>query len=147
MKDIISKEKFYPHPIQDVWNAISTAEQISAWFIKADFKAQAGYDYSFTHEVIKPDGEKQCTDIFGTVIVASPVHHLSYTWIVDGATETTVDWYLEEAQGGTSLKLVHSGISNYPSEEISLNMFESFSGGWDNCLNELEKYMKANIHV
>jgi uncharacterized protein YndB with AHSA1/START domain len=147
MKDSISKEKFYPHGIEDVWNAITTAAQISVWFLKADFKAEPGYDYTLTHEVVKPDGECSSTVVKGKVLKADPVHHLSYTWIVDGATETTVDWYLEEKDGGTLLKLEHSGISNYPSEQIALNMFNSFSGGWDNCLSELEKYMKTNVHA
>ena len=147
MKDRISKEKYYPHQIYDVWNAITNAEQISTWFLKADFKPEQGYQYTFTHEVIKPDGECSTTIINGQVLKAEPVNFLSYTWVVDGKTETIVDWYLEEKDGGTMLRVIHHGISNYPSEEIALNMFTTFSNGWDNCLGNLEKYMKTNIHV
>ena len=48
MKDVIKKEHVFNHPIDKVWDAISRAEEISIWFIKADFKAEKGYQYTFT---------------------------------------------------------------------------------------------------
>ena len=46
MKDVITKERVFNHSIDTVWNAISKAEEISTWFIKADFKAEKGYEYT-----------------------------------------------------------------------------------------------------
>ena len=90
MNDVISKEKVFNHPIQKVWDAISKAEEISTWFIQADFKAEKGYQYTFTSE----PNEKGCTVISGTVKEANP-YLLVYTWIVaDTKTETTVTWKL-----------------------------------------------------
>lgn len=48
MKDVIKKEQLFNHPIGTIWNAITKAEEISTWFIKADFKAEKGYKYTFT---------------------------------------------------------------------------------------------------
>ena len=119
MKDKITKEKYYNHHINDVWKAISSADEISSWLLKADFKAEPGYKYTFAHEKISDDGQCSTTIINGTVLKVEPVYHLTYTWIVDGVTETTVQWTLQEEEGGTLLKLEHTGISNYPSEKIA----------------------------
>ncbi|XOV94890.1 MAG: SRPBCC domain-containing protein [Bacteroidota bacterium] len=133
MNDIIKKEQEYDFPMKEVWKAISQAEEISAWFIQADFKAEKGYQYTFTHEDTK---------IRGTVLEASPFHTLVYTWIVgDTGVETTVTWNLEEQNGKTLLKLEHSGISNYPTSELATNMFTSFNTGWTSCIENLLKYL------
>ncbi len=137
MKDSITKEKVFNHPINKVWDAISKAEEISTWFIQADFKAEKGYQYTFTSEV----NEKGCTTIRGTVKEANP-YVLVYTWIVAGTeAETTVTWILEPVAEGTKLHLEHSGISNYAGA-TAIAMFESFNGGWNGCINQLTDYLK-----
>jgi uncharacterized protein YndB with AHSA1/START domain len=80
MKDIIRKEHQYQAQISDVWNAITIAEEISDWFIKADFKAEVGYSYTFTHE---------STVISGKVLEVDPVYNLVYTWDVEGTGVAT----------------------------------------------------------
>jgi uncharacterized protein YndB with AHSA1/START domain len=142
MKDVITKEHVFDHTIDKVWHAITQAEEISAWFIKADFKAEKGYKYTFTAE----PNEKGCTVISGEVKSASP-YLLVYTWIVgDTKTETTVSWALESTSNGTKLTLKHSGISNYGGE-TAIAMFESFGDGWSNCLNSLENYLKELVNA
>lgn len=139
MKDTIKKEQFYPHPIATVWQAISNVEDISAWFIKADFEARVGYQYTFTHNN---------TVVKGEVLRADPVHTLIYTWIVgDPNTKTVVKWSLEEKDGGTQLTLEHSGISGYPTEEMATSMFSNFNGGWDNCLGQLTEHLVKEHHA
>ena len=140
MKDVIIKEKVFKHHIDTVWNAISKQEEISTWFIKADFKPEKGYSYSF-----KSEGEN-CTEINGIVKEANP-YTLIYTWIVrDTNVETVVKWQLEKTENGTKLYLEHSGISNYTGDS-AVKMFESFSGGWDNCVTELSKYLIQEVHA
>ena len=141
MTDVIKKEHVFPHSIDKVWNAISKAEEISTWFIKADFKAEEGYQYTFN-----AGEEHGCTQITGEVKAASP-YTLIYTWIVQNTdTETTVKWELEEAPEGTKLCLEHSGISQYPGES-AVSFFTSFDGGWDNCINELTSYLSKEVHA
>lgn len=142
MKDLIKKEVVFNQPIDKVWNAISRAEEISTWFIPADFKAEKGYKYTFT----SPPNEKGCTVISGEVKNANP-YKLVYTWIVaDTKTETTVSWELTSTSEGTKLNLEHSGISNYASE-TAVAMFESFNGGWDNCISGLTGYLKDLVNA
>ena len=138
MQDILRKEQQINHPIQSVWNAITNEEEISTWFIKAKFKAEVGYHYTFTHED---------TTISGKILEANPVYKLVYTWKVSGTdVDTTVTWSLSENESGTLVQLEHSGISKYPGE-TAIKMFESFSGGWDNCLSELKKYLVKLAHA
>ena len=141
MKDVITKEHVFVHAIDAVWNAISKAEEISAWFINADFKAKKGYKYTFT-----ASEEHNCTQITGVVKEADP-YTLVYTWIVqDTNAETTVKWFLEPVKEGTRLILEHSGISNYP-EKSAVSMFNNFNAGWDNCIKELTSYLKKAVHA
>ncbi len=135
MNDVITKEQIINHPVDKVWNAISKAEEISTWFIKADFEAKAGMPYTFT-----ASEEQGCMTITGEVKEASP-YTLVYTWIVENTNvETTVKWVLEAEGEGTKLFLEHSGIANFPGES-AIKMFESFSGGWEQCVNQLKDYL------
>ena len=61
-------------------------------------------------------------------------------------TETTVSWKLEPVENGTKLYLEHSGISNFAGE-TAIAMFDSFNGGWDNCINELSNYLKEIVNA
>ncbi|WP_299252566.1 SRPBCC domain-containing protein [uncultured Aquimarina sp.] len=141
MKDRITKEHIFKHSIDKIWNAISKAEEISTWFIPADFKAEVGYNYSFNSA-----DKENCSQITGTVKQASP-YTLIYTWIVANTdVETTVTWKLEKIEGGTKLYLEHSGISNYPVDNV-ITMFKSFNGGWDNCINQLSGYLTQEVHA
>ena len=135
MQDQILKEHVFPHSIDKVWAAITRAEEISTWFIDADFKAEKGYSYTFNAK-----GEN-CSAIYGEVQEATP-YRLSYTWNVkDNPGITTVSWELATISEGTKLVLVHSGISNYAGE-TAIDMFNSFNGGWSNCLDLLTDYLK-----
>ncbi|WP_136480346.1 SRPBCC family protein [Cognatitamlana onchidii] len=142
MNDIIKKEVIFNHDIDKIWNAISKADEISSWFIQADFKAEKGYKYTFTAE----PNEKGCTVISGVVKNAKP-YLLIYTWVVaDTKIETTVKWLLERTSEGTKLTLEHSGISRYTGE-TAIAMFESFNGGWDNCISGLTNYLKEIVNA
>ena len=139
MKDLIRKEMQYNHPIADIWDAISNEDEISALFIKAEFKAEVGYQYTFTHEEIT---------ITGKVLEVDPIYNLVYTWVMGGTdVETTVKWRLEENAEGTLLVVEHSGISDYPTEEMITNMFTHYSEGWDGCISRLENYLKEPKHA
>lgn len=140
MKDLISKEKMFDHSIDKVWKAISEADEISAWFLKADFKPEVGFKYTFT----APE-EQNCVPISGEVKEADP-YTLVYTWKVENTdVETLVKWVLEAVGDQTKLTLEHSGISNY-SGETAVKMFNSFNGGWDNCVSGLDKYLEKALH-
>lgn len=141
MNDVIIKEQVLEHSIDKVWRAISIGEELSSWFIEADFKPEPGYRYTFT-----AGPEKDCTQITGVVKEADP-YTLVYTWIVENTdVETTVRWSLEALEGKTKLTLEHSGISNY-TDDTAVKMFGHFSAGWDNCVNLLLHYLTKEVHA
>ncbi|WP_299116353.1 SRPBCC domain-containing protein [uncultured Winogradskyella sp.] len=140
MSKTITKEKVFNHPIGQIWDAITKAEEISTWFLEADFKPEKGYKYTFNSS-----GEN-CSPIIGEVLEANP-YTLIYTWVVkDTPATTTVTWKLESFKNGTKLYLEHSGIENY-SGETAIEMFNSFNGGWDNCINGLTDYLKEEVNA
>ena len=141
MKDIITREHVFNHSIDSVWNAITKSEEISTWFIEADFKAEVGYPYTFT-----ASEEHGCAKIQGVVKAATP-YTLVYTWVIENTdVETTVTWKLEKVSDGTRLFLEHRGISQYPGEN-AIKFFDDYSNGWKDCVKELTAYLKSNVHA
>jgi len=132
----IKLKKFYHHPIETVWTAISDAEAISKWFIEAEFQAEVGFNYTFRHE---------STTVTGEVLAVEPPTLLIYTWQVgDMAVRTTVRWQLSGQRRGTLLELEHWGFEAY--EQSALEMFEASVKGWDAVTAELERYLEQSVH-
>jgi uncharacterized protein YndB with AHSA1/START domain len=133
MADKIRLERFYNHPIQSVWEAISSQDAISDWFIQAEFKAGVGYEYTFTHET---------TIVHGTVLAVEKPGKLIYTWIVGQTTAVTeVSWTLTPKQAGTQLILEHTGFNNY--QDSAVAMFDSSVQGWQAVADALESYLSG----
>ena len=126
MKDVITKEHVFAHPIDKVWNAISLAEEISTWFIKADFKAEKGYNYTFTsseeHGCLNITGEcKECFSLHLDLYLDCREHHYRNCCKMG---------FKGNQSEGTKLFLEHSGISNYPGDS-AITYFNNYNGGWD----------------
>jgi hypothetical protein len=66
--------------------------------------------------------------------------------VQDTNVETLVKWKLEEVDNGTKLYLEHSGIATYPGD-TAVQMFNSFNGGWDNCVSQLSIYLTKEVHA
>lgn len=131
MKTEIALERYYDHPIEAVWTAISEGGAISEWFIQADFKPEVGYPYKFRHE---------STVVSGEVLEVEPPTRLVYTWKVGAMPAiTTVRWHLTKQGEGTHLLLEHVGFENY--EDSALEMFNSSEQGWQTVIEELEQYL------
>ena len=140
MNNVISKEQMFNSPIDVVWKAISTAEEMSIWLEPTNFKAVKGFKY-----VIKAKAN-DCPPIVGEVLEANP-YTLVYSWIIEAnPIETIVKWVLEEVEGGTKIYLEHSGIAGYTGED-AIAMFNSFSGGWERCFNGILKHLQAEINA
>jgi uncharacterized protein YndB with AHSA1/START domain len=139
MTDSLKKERTFQQPIEKVWKAISRGEEISKWFIQADFKPEVGYEYTFT-----ATEEHGGTRIRGKVLQASP-YDIKYTWIVgDGQGETLVHWHLEEMNDSTKLVLTHSGMAQFP-EASAIEMMGHFDAGWEACFATLAQYINDEV--
>lgn len=132
MHDMISKEQWFPHPIEKVWKAITENSQVSQWLVPTDFKAEVGFEFTIK------DPKEECNMVKGVVREASP-YTLIYTWIDQQWQDihTVVQWDLEEHENGTQVSMKHIGIAEYPGKTASLQ-FDNFSGGWQRCFSQLE---------
>jgi uncharacterized protein YndB with AHSA1/START domain len=107
MSEII-REVVYPHPPAAVWRALTEPAALSAWLMPNDFRPEVGHKFQF--RVPKPPiGWRGIVDC--EVLVVDPPRRLSYTWLGDPKYRPTkVTWTLEPVEGGTRLRLEHTGF-------------------------------------
>jgi uncharacterized protein YndB with AHSA1/START domain len=67
------------------------------------------------------------------VVVVEPLKRLSYSWGTLGL-ESAVEWTLTPAEGGTHLRMEHSGFG--PDQE---HAYKGAKYGWQNFIGALEK--------
>src|SRR5690606_20048753 len=84
-------------PIDKVWNQVSTAEGISAWFMPNDIKAEEGHEFHLQ----SPFGPSPCK-----VTEVEPPHRISFTWDTDG---WLVTFLLKDLGDQTEFTLIHGG--------------------------------------
>ncbi len=124
----INIERFYPHPIEKVWNAIATSEALRDWLMPKDFKLEIGHEFTFK---TKPqpgfDGVVKCTVIDFVVPT-----RLSYTWQGGPLKKpTTVSFERKSKANGTVLSFKHSGFEGFINQYIVRFILGS---GWKDLL-------------
>lgn len=128
MKKQITLERFYPHSIEKVWAAISTAEALSIWLMPTDFQLEKGRAFTF---VTKPqpgfDGIVYCE-----VIDFSAPYFFSFSWRGGPLKHPTiVRFELEPQNDGTLLRFSHNGFEGFINQTIVRFILGS---GWKNLL-------------
>ncbi|MBS4178708.1 SRPBCC family protein [Lederbergia citrea] len=122
-------------PIQKVWDKVSTAEGIAAWFMPNDFQPEVGHEFHLQ----SPFGPSPCK-----VIEIDAPHRLSFTWDTDG---WVVSFILKELGDKTEFTLIHGGwkhpdtILPKPNEKSSI-IRERMSGGWSGLIKKLGKVVE-----
>jgi uncharacterized protein YndB with AHSA1/START domain len=136
-QDIVVDEVF-PHPPEAIWKALTSGELMGRWMM-----APTGFDpvpgKRFTFQT-KPAGAWNGT-IHCQVLEVVPVKRLAYAWkggdegnIGYGSQlDTVVTWFLSAVEGGTRLRLVHSGFV-MPRNDIA---FKNMSDGWTKVVRSL----------
>jgi len=133
MKLDLNLERIFPHPVDRVWEAISTAENIAAWLFTCDFKPEVGH--KFTFKTTPPEGStwRGWTDI--EVLEFAPPTRMVWAWeSADIDEPTRVIFQLDPVDGGTRLSLSHVGDST--ADDIA-----SVSGGWPVKLDALVEFI------
>lgn len=116
-------------PIQKVWDAVSTSEGMSAWFMPNDFKAEEGHEF----HIQSPFGPSPCK-----VLVIDEPHKLSFAWDTDG---WVVTFLLEEKGDQTEFILIHSGWKEEDAivgkaNQNAQDVRDRMNGGWVGIVNE-----------
>jgi uncharacterized protein YndB with AHSA1/START domain len=128
-RDIVV-EDVLPHAPAIVWKTLTSGELISRWLMPNDFEAVVGRRFTFkTRPMGGWDGVIHCE-----VLEMKPNEKLVYSWkggsddnaAYGSRLDSIVTWTLTPAEGGTRLRLVHSGFRS-PGNDFT---FDALSSGW-----------------
>jgi uncharacterized protein YndB with AHSA1/START domain len=139
--DRIVVDVFYPHPVSQVWAALTEAPAIEAWLMPNTFEPRVGHSFSFR---TAPDQNWNGVVDCEVVTVDAP-RQLAYTWRnADTQLDTLVTFTLEPAEGGTRLRLEHSGFAR--SGKAGAFAREGLGAGWNSRVlrERLAGYLDGN---
>jgi uncharacterized protein YndB with AHSA1/START domain len=123
-------EDILPHAPERVWETLTTGELIGRWLMPNDFEPVVGKQFTFrTKPMGGWDGVVHCE-----VLELIPNEKLVYSWkggsddnpAYGSRLDSVVTWTLTPVDGGTRLRLVHSGFRS-PRNDFA---FGIMSGGW-----------------
>ena len=136
-QDIVVDE-FFPHAPETIWKLLTTSELIGRWLMApTGFEPVAGKRFTFqTTAGGAWDGVIHCQ-----VLEVAPNERLAYAWQggheantgYGAPLDTVVTWTLAKVEGGTRLRLVHSGF--VPPKNDSA--FKTMSGGWKKVVHAI----------
>jgi uncharacterized protein YndB with AHSA1/START domain len=128
-------EKIFPHSPEKLWRALTEQTLIAQWLLGNDFKPSLGQAFQFKAEPVPNwDGIINCE-----VLIVEPLKRLSYSWNSMGL-ESVVLFTLTVAEGGTRLRMEHSGFR--PDQEAA---YKGANYGWQKFLDNLEQVLKGDV--
>jgi uncharacterized protein YndB with AHSA1/START domain len=138
-RDIVMSWYFEQTPVQ-VWDCLTNPEILNQWFMKNDFKAVVGHQFTFIDKPKVAFGWDGI--VYSEVLEVIPQQKLVYTWRAGcepGVVTmgTLLIWTLKPKKDGTLLQLEHrrsKGLKNY----MSSLMIEK---GWRVIINK--KFQKV----
>ncbi len=136
-QDIVVDEVL-PHAPETIWKTLTTGELIDRWLMKSTgFEPLEGTRFTLhTTPAGAWDGVIHCE-----VLEVACNERLSYSWRGghDGNAEygsrldTVVTWTLAKVDGGTRLRVVHSGFV-VPKNDAA---FRNLRAGWGKCFDRI----------
>ena len=145
--DRIERNILLKAPRSRVWRALSNAEEFGDWFGVALKGKTFEAGQRVQGQVTYPGYEHVVWDVL--IERLEPERLLSWRWhpaaldpSVDYSQEPTtlVVFELKEVEGGTLLSVVESGFDSLPPSR-RLDAFRMNSGGWDQQMQNVEKYV------
>ena len=131
-------DEVFPHAPETIWKGLTNGELIGRWLmVPTRFEPVTGTQFTFqTTPGGAWDGVIHCQ-----VLEVVPNERLCYAWqgghganVGYGAPlDTIVTWTLARVEGGTRLRLVHSGFITPKNDSA----FKSMSGGWTKVVQKL----------
>jgi uncharacterized protein YndB with AHSA1/START domain len=137
-RDIVVEEVL-PHAPDVIWKVLTSGELISRWLMPNDFAPVVGRKFTFqTKPMGNWDGIVHCE-----VLEIKPREKLVYSWkggsdhnaAYGSHLDSVVTWSLAAVEGGTRLRLVHSGFRS-PENDFA---FDAMSGGWAKVTQSIGK--------
>jgi uncharacterized protein YndB with AHSA1/START domain len=124
-------EEIFPHTPEAIWKTLTSGELMGRWLMEPKgFEPVVGNRFTYrTKPAGEWDGTIQCE-----VLEVVPNERFAYSWKgghegnagYGSRLDTIVTFTLEEAEGGTRLRLVHSGFV-LPTNDAA---YRTMSDGW-----------------
>lgn len=130
MSQRITLEQAYVFPPHRVWQALTDSAALAHWLMPNDFEPRLGHKFRFNSKPMPGwRGFVECE-----VLEIDPPKRLVYSWLGDSDWQapTIVRWTLEPIDGGTLLRLEHTGFQDPWGQEV----ISMFSRGWKKMLAE-----------
>lgn len=149
--DIVLDELF-PHAPETIWKALTSGELIARWLMPpTGFEAVEGTHFTYQ---TTPSGEWDGV-IHCRVLEVIANQRLAYAWKGGHACntgygsplDTVVTWVLTRVDGGTRVRLVHSGFV-LPRNDVA---YQNMSNGWKKVVRNLDAVVtgldgKTSLH-
>ena len=136
-------------PPERVFRALSDAGELQRWFTstecpvkqwKMDARVGGQYSYATGKGSLEVNGIREF-ECHGEIVECDPPRSLAYTWIGnwhdDPKIRTLVRWELTPKQGGTHVRVTHSGLASLPVAH------KDYSGGWPGVVEYLKKFVET----
>ena len=144
--DRIEKETVLGAPRSKVWRALTDARQFGAWFratLEGDFVLG-----QWTRGKITYPGYEHLS-FEAKVEAIEPETRFAFRWHpheVDRPTDpeeptTLVEFFLDEIDGGTRLRVVESGFDRLPPGKRRDEAFRSNDSGWTEQMKNIEAFL------
>ena len=135
-------ERVYNAPIESVWMALTDIQQLRQWYFDiADFKAEVGFEFSFTGG----SEDRKYTHLC-KVTAVNPGRTLSYSWKYEGLPGDSVVTFELFGEGDkTRVRLTHTGIESMSSNGADF-MRSSFTEGWTYIIGKsLKEFVEGQL--
>ncbi len=128
-------EKTFAHAPEKLWRALTDPALLTQWLLKNDFLPEIGREFQFRNEPVGGwDGVIDCK-----VLALDPPQRLAYSWRAFGL-ESTVSFTLTPVEGGTRLRMEHSGFR--ANQEAA---YRGAQYGWQRFIGNLQPLLDQEI--
>ncbi len=130
-------ERVMPHSSAKIWRALTETTLLEQWLMHNDFQAVLGQQFEFRRPSMPGwNGITKCQ-----VLSLEPPERLVYTWNPAGedainGLKTLVIWTLTPVEGGTLLRMEHSGFTL-----ARTNAQKGTLHGWTGFFKSLEQLL------
>ena len=108
MTSTLTFEAQYRYTPEQVWRALTHSQALATWLMDNDFEPCVGHHFQFRDTSLPG----LVTVIDCQVLILEPPTRLVYTWQTHGMSlPSLVTWMLTPIEGGTQLRLHHSGLT------------------------------------
>jgi uncharacterized protein YndB with AHSA1/START domain len=147
-QDALVTEMHIAAPPERVFQALTDPRQLRVWWdneacplevFEMDARPGGRWKFATKQSTISVNGVSKFA-CGGEILECDPPRLLAYTWVAnwhdDKARKTVVRWKLSPQDGGTLVKVTHSGLAQ---ESVAR---KDYQGGWPGVVEQLKQFIE-----